>query len=568
MADGVRFDIAIEANGLGVDATADSLNALAEKVTFTNKVATEFDRAVAAVRTRLAEATSVTKAASAALGTAEARYKELESAANKAAKEVEKAALAGKSTKDLTAAATAAASAMKAQAATVDSLRAKADAAAASQSKLAGTLKTLEGQQAAQAAAIKSGINKELAGTSDKMKQIGGGAADLKKAEAGVGGLHKATALTAAGWIVFAAAIFGAVGAMAHFAVTSNPAAMARLGAATERFKLGLKNLFSGLKLDGFVKAVEDILSLFDKGTSSANGMKAVVETLLQPLFDAGAKAGPFIKEMFKGMVFGVLQVVIAVLTLRNNIFKAMSPETRAAISSVVAQVFTLENAFKTGSVVAIVLAVIFGVLTVALIALAVAEIAALWPLFLVIAAIAAVIAIFLYWGEIVDWLSGVWDSITTFVKAIPGAWIAAAKAMIDGIVNGIKNGAKAVWDAMTNLAGGAIDAFKGKLGIKSPSAVMQLQANYTTAGFVGGLEDGQQEVDAAMNSLVTVPEAGKPEAGGTTGGGGAKSVRIEVVNIGNSPVAKSNFDNFMAALTEWVDGGNITIGGGEAPAT
>jgi hypothetical protein len=105
--------------------------------------------------------------------------------------------------------------------------------------------------------------------------------------------------------------------------------------------------------------------------------MKVLVETIMQPLIDGAAKAAPYVKEMFKGLIYGALQVVIAVLKIRNEIFKAMSPETRAAIKSVIDQVFTLENAFKVGTAGAVILAAIFVTLTVALAALAIAELAA-----------------------------------------------------------------------------------------------------------------------------------------------------------------------------------------------
>lgn len=560
MAEGVRFDIAIEANGVGVDATADSLNALAEKVTLTSKVATSFDRAVAAVRGRLEEATNATKVTAAALSTAEARYRELETAANKAAKEVEKASLAGKDTKALSAAAEAAALKMREQAAATDALRVKADAAAASQNKLAASLKTLEGQQASEAARIKTGITKELAGATDATKKLGDAGAPAASKLSKALGVTKTVGLAAgAALLAMTVAAVAGVAALGHFAVASNPAAMMRLTLASQRMQIGFKQLFSGLKLDGFVRGLEDIGTLFDKGTSSANGLKKLVETIMQPLLDGAAKAAPYVKEFFKGLIYGALQVVIAVLTIRNAVYKAMSPETRAQVKNLVDGVLTMENAFKAGTATAI-------VLTAVMIGLAIAVLAATWPVLAVVAAVAAVIAILMNWGAIVDWLTEMWDGFVAFIKRIPGAWVDAAKAMIDGLVKGIKDGAAAVWKAMSDLAGGAIDAFKNKLGIKSPSVAMQVAAHYTADGYVKGLEESEDTVGEAMDSLVSVPDAAAPSGGKAGGSSAPPTVVIHSLTIGDSPVARKTWDEFEAMLGRAIDGVNIVLGNGAAP--
>ncbi len=560
MADGVRFDIAIEANALGVDATTDQLNALADKVTFTNKVATEFDRAVAAVRSRLDEATSATKAAAAALGLAETKYKELEGAANKAAKEVEKAKLAGKDTGALQAASEAAAAAMKAQAAITDDLRAKSVTAAAAQTKLGASLKTLEGQQAQAAAGIKSGIAKDLAGAGEATKKLGAAGGELKKTEKGLNGVS-ASSSDVIGYmkgLALAVGLYTVASTVASHIMLAQPAAMMRINAASQRMELGLKNLFVGLKFDKFVGALEDIGT-----TSSANGMKVIVETILQPLLDGAAKAGPFVKEMFKGIIYGVLQVIIAVLKIRQAIFNALSPETRATIKSIADQVFTLENAFNVGAGVAVILTAAFIALTVALIAMAVAEIAALWPILLIVAAIALVIAAIVYWEEILDSIVEVWDDLVDTIST-------AVDDIITGIVDGIKDGAGAVWQAMKDMALGGVKAFKSALGINSPSVVMAMQGTYTTQGFVEGIEDGTKDVDSAMETMVTPPDPVAPTGASapTSGGSGSRSIVIQQLTIGDSPVASQTWADFKAMLSDALDGATITIGGGEAPAT
>lgn len=570
--DAARFEIQIEANSLGVDASASQLNALADRITKVSAVSTAFDKSVAASRSRLEEASAAAKVAAAALQTAEARYKELEGAANKAAKALELAKIDGDELYHFQDAVDAANAAMRDQAAVVDSLRAKSDAAAAAQTRLAGSLKTLEQQQAASAAAVKQ---REAADAKIREQSYAAmAAADQKRQADAAQSLARRTAalkMAAAAGAVFVAATLAGAAALTKFAIESNPAAMMRLAAASQRFTLGMKSLVSGLKFDKFLDALDDIGTLFQKGTSSANGMKVLVETLLQPLIDAAAKAGPYVKEMFKGLIYGALQVVIAVLKIRNEIFKAMSPETRNAIKSAIDQVGTLESAFKLGQVVAVALVAAAVVLTAALIALGVAELFALWPILLIVAAVAAVIAILMNWGAITTWLKEQWDGFVAFIKRIPEAWVNAAKAMIDGLVKGIKDGAAAVWKAMSDLAGGAIDAFKSKLGIKSPSAVMRLQASYTTQGFVEGIDDGLGEVESAGASMGDAAVTGA--AANDNAASGGRSGSGNVINF-NGPItfgsenARAAFEDFKRMLAEALGGSLIVIGGGEAPAT
>jgi hypothetical protein len=556
---GVQFDIEINAGSIGVDSSAAELNALADKITMTNTVATQFDAAIAAATSRLAEAAAQANLASSALGTAEARYKELEGAANKAAREVEKASLAGKDTGALQAAAQAAALAMREQADAVDMLRAKSTQAAASQAKLANSLKTLEGQ--ASAAAKEIGRVKEPADAAGGALKAIGADEKIGKLKQIANGFKDWRVAAAAGTVALVAMAAGAaygIFALGKMALSANPEMMERLTAASAKASKNFSAMFKGLKLDRFVAALEDIMDLFAEGSSAANGMKALFETLLQPIFDGAAKLGPFLKEMFKGMVFGLLSVVVEVLRLRNKLREMIPPETREAITAFVDQHLTMENAFKAGAALIV-------IATVALTAFAVAAIAAAWPILLIVAAIALVVAAFVYWEEILASISEAWWDLDKTLRD-------AVKNIITGIVNGIKNGAGAVYDAMANMASGAITAFKNKLGIKSPSAVFALQASYTTQGYVEGIEDGKKDVDSALESMVepppvAVPSGGKAASGsgGAGASGGAPSVVIQNLTIGDSPVAKQSWDDFKRAVGEVLEGAVITIGGVEA---
>ena len=552
-----KFDIEIETSSRGIDSTAAELNTLVDKIRMTDTVATKFDTVVAATSKRLEEASAAAKLASDTLGSAEKRYKELESAANNAAKQLERASAAGKDTKELAAAATAAKAKMAAQGKTVDDLREKSKTAAAAQGKLAESLKVLKGKQGEATAAMQ----KAAPATATATK---GGSA----LAAGFG-------LAAAAAIAVALAVWGAVYALGAYAIAVNPAATMRLTRAQERMQLGMKKLFQGLKLDAFIGGLEQVMSLFDEGTSSANGMKKLIETIFQPIFDGAAKAAPYVKEFFKGMIYGALLVVIGVLSIRNAIFKAMSPETRAWIKQTADRIFTLENAFTAGKYAALAIAAVIG--------LAIAVLAIMWGW------VIAIVAAIANWTEITRYLSATWDEVTAaisdaiddLIDYVTGAWDDlvtgaqdAAANMITGIVDGIKAGAKWVYDAVKGLGSGAVSKFKSVLGIASPSKVFKAQSLFIAKGSAEGIEDGTPEVHSALEAMVSPADApeGAPPAKGlssssstSTSSSNSRTIHIASLVVGDSPTAKENLGAVKAMLLEVLEGASLTIGGGEA---
>lgn len=542
MADGARFDIAIEAESLGVDASSAQLTTLVDRMTAANTVATKFDTVVAAARARLDETAVAATAAAQALQIGEIRYRELESAASRAAKQVEKAAAAGKDTTKLQAAATAAAEAARVQGEAVDALRVKSTDATKAQQKMAATLKTLETQQAAAA------------------KATGAATAKTEVAAPAASKLAGAVAIGAAAFVAFAAAtVAGGLSLLKFgFNVHTNAVNMQRLAMAQQRMQIGMQRLFKGLKWDAFTRGMEDVMSLFDEGTSSANGMKKLIETIFQPLLDVGAKAAPFVKEMFKGMISAALGVVISVLKIRNAIFKSLSPETRAAIKEVSDSVLTLKNAFTVGETAGKALAVVVA-------ALGVAFAVGMIPIMLVIISVQRV-------SDAIDWLT---EAIPDAIDAISDFASDAATAagdIITGFVKGIKDGVGRVAAAVKGLAKSAIAAFSGSDGIDahSPSKVFQLRGHWTGEGFIGGVEDMAPEVNSALESMVTPPDAPAPAPSAAAGqpapSGGSRVVNIQSLTIGDSPVAAQSWEDFKRAVSEVLEGAAITIGGGEVP--
>lgn len=75
--------------------------------------------------------------------------------------------------------------------------------------------------------------------------------------------------------------------------------------------------------------------------------------------------------------------------------------------------------------------------------------------------------------------------------------------AMIDGLVQAIQDGAGAVIEAITGVAGDAVAAAKAVLGIASPSKVFAQLGSYTVQGFAKGVDDSAELAGDSMGRMI-----------------------------------------------------------------
>lgn len=141
--------------------------------------------------------------------------------------------------------------------------------------------------------------------------------------------------------------------------------------------------------------------------------------------------------------------------------------------------------------------------------------------------------------GTIGSALSSAWSTALDILKATIGPRATnAALDFVRGIVAGIKSGASWVVDAVSGLGQQAIDAFKDKFKIRSPSAVM---ADMTESGVVAGAVKG---IDAGIPDLAKA--AGRmsqaflrPSFGGVSGGSRSmdqrNTIQVNVSGAGSS---------------------------------
>ncbi|AOJ83743.1 hypothetical protein WT60_24315 [Burkholderia sp. MSMB617WGS] len=117
--------------------------------------------------------------------------------------------------------------------------------------------------------------------------------------------------------------------------------------------------------------------------------------------------------------------------------------------------------------------------------------------------------------GTAGDWIKSKWDATVEGVKSklvSIGDWFGDIGArfteigghLIDGLVNGIKNGLGNVKDTISSVADSTVAWFKEKLGIHSPSRVFATLGGFVSEGAAVGMESEQRRVANAALGLAT----------------------------------------------------------------
>ncbi len=290
------------------------------------------------------------------------------------------------------------------------------------------------------------------------------------------------------------------------------------IGNQFTRFKDNVSRLFEDVDTGPFLAGLHEVLQVFDSSTASGKALKAAMTALFNGLFSAASAALPYIVTGLKQMIIWGLQAYIA---LRQ---------------------FAATDTFAVLATGAKVLAAVIGALVGVVI----------------IPALAAILVPILAVGAAFTALSGIVGVVYNAIAAQFAMWVNLGSMLVQGIVQGITGGASAVMGAVKNMAQGALDSFKGVLGIHSPSKVMAQMGGHLTSGLAMGIDAGAPAANDSLGSAVSpaVAQASAQSGGPASGGGGggasvtfaAGSIVINVPAGGNSAEIKAAV---LEALTD-----------------
>lgn len=263
------------------------------------------------------------------------------------------------------------------------------------------------------------------------------------------------------------------------------------MGSQMAHLRQNIGDIFEDVDPSPFLGAMKDLLGIFDQNTASGKTMKAAVVGFFNGVFSIASKVLPYIKKFFLDLVIAGLKIYIGLkptIVAFKQLFAGKSSGDAFG-----AMLKMIEN-------------------SIVMVGYAIAGVVS-WFTMMATAGKAVI-------GAISDAFSGISE---------------IASGLVDGLVNGITGGLGRVVDAAKGLAGGALDAVKGVLGISSPSREMMLLGGHTASGFAGGIDDGAPLIKASAGGMGDSAKSGAAGGGASTGGGNVINVSVVVDGAGKS---------------------------------
>lgn len=297
-------------------------------------------------------------------------------------------------------------------------------------------------------------------------------------------------------------------------------------------------SLFDNVNIEPILEGFARLVGLLDSNSESGRAIKAIFESMLDPL--GGAEAIFIgIERFLLGMEIGAMKVAIGVKRIAK------------------------ELGFDTSTMQSVVDLADLGAIAVYALAAAVGAVVAAFG---VMAGIVAMPFVSLYNGinaaiDVFNGLASAAESIASQVTAALdkiASWFNGVDLstmgvqMIDGLIAGIKSKADAVVAALGGVVDAAIAAAVNALKIGSPSKVMEEIGGWTAEGFTVGVDDGAADAQSSMEALVAPPD---PAVAGMTGGkGGAldfTGATFVFHGVADAEQATVRFEEMLVGLLE-----------------
>jgi hypothetical protein len=266
---------------------------------------------------------------------------------------------------------------------------------------------------------------------------------------------------------------------------------MLTLGGLAETVRKKLAGLSAGVDIERGLRPLGKLVGLLDESSFVGSTLKRTVTAIGTGMVDAFEKSVPMVEKFIKGLIIGGLQVYVAYLKVKK------------AVGGAFGDVSLFKNLDMVQLGVTTAKAAIVG-LTVALGLMAAVTVVAFAP--------------FVFVGKHLAKLAAGFVDLVKVIASID--WSGSARAMIDGLVRGLTEGASRVAGAVGAIAEDVKTRFKNALGIRSPSKVFAEYGENITAGLEKGVDAGSPDAQAAVSGIVGAPKAGGAGLGG--GGGGS----------------------------------------------
>lgn len=259
---------------------------------------------------------------------------------------------------------------------------------------------------------------------------------------------------------------------------------MLDLNVLAAKFKERLASLTSGVKLDKLLVGLNQLTMLFDESTVTGQGIKSLITLLGNGLGATLQALMPLAKGFFQGMVIATLQLTNAALRLYIRFKDSFGA------NGLLKDVSLFNLAIDAGKAALYGVVALVGVLGVAAAALA-APFLALQAIFVTLPR----------YGEELG------TKIREFF--LNADWKQLGTAIVTGLIDGLKAGARKLADAVTGLGHTVRKAFENKLEIGSPSKVFEEYGANTVEGYQRGIEGSTPEAAQALNDMASAPKGG-----------------------------------------------------------
>lgn len=298
----------------------------------------------------------------------------------------------------------------------------------------------------------------------------------------------------------------------------------------SKRLTLGVSKIFGGLKIEGLLAQLSNLVDLFQENSATANAIKVVFESFFQPAVDGLEGFIPKVVAGFIQLQIWALQGLIAIKPYG----------------------FVFREAASYAELIGVNVAIAFGVI--------------------VAMGASAAIQVGLLFAAI-KWVR---DGVIEAKNAIAslGETLAAIDLgqvgidMMAGLANGIANGGSLVVSGMKSAAEKAVNAAKSALGIASPSRVLAAEVGqHIPGGIAMGIDDASGDIvdatQAAVDQTTSVAPSGAPATAGASSGGVTISGNTFVFHgVAGAEDAEGRFTQLFFDLVS----GKVSLGGEPVP--